>query len=157
MDKRKPQLSMLVPNVPWVLDTTGKTLAQAQQSMLRGAEGGIECECCHGYVKVYKRRIHREMALFLMRLVEAWEKEPRWYHTRDFNPTPPKSSTDASYLVHWGLVECREGEAGWYRPTEAGIEYAHGRLKVPSWIRMLNNVLLEKSAEMTGISVPLSA
>lgn len=126
------------------------TLEEAIRLVNEHRQEGIVCPCCGRLAAVYQRRIHAEAAKFLLLLVRAFE-DPQsaylldydgdgkaWLHTRTLFPNAPKASTDGSYLVHWNLVEQRPDSAGWYRPTGGGVDFAHGRTKVPSVV-VLNN------------------
>jgi len=90
-----------------------------------------ECPCCGQIVKLYPRKLHSKMAAFLCSLVHFSRKKiaDGWVHIRKIN-IGEKASTDASYLVHWGLVE--RDNKGSYRPTKNGKAFARGKLEVPS-------------------------
>lgn len=122
-----------------------KTLAEAIHEMRQKVEDGTRCPCCGRLVKLYRRKLHSEMAAFLCRLVRRYREEPRYYSTRELCPALTKSSTDGSYLVLWDLIE-REpipgqnesgGRAGMYRPTEHGMDFVSGRTTVKSHVLML--------------------
>ena len=119
------------------------TLEEAKEQMIANAEDGAPCPCCGRLVKLYKRKLHSEMAAFLCRLVGRWLVDPKYYSTRELCPATSKSSTDGSYLVHWGLVEKEPaqnssgGKAGMYRPTAEGVAFAQRKTSVLSHIHML--------------------
>lgn len=136
------QLNLQTKAVPAV------TLAEARDDLFRTVRTeikGTECPCCGRLVKVYRRKLHTEMAAFLCRLVRHYQSERRYYSTREMCPALTKASTDGSYLTHWGLVR-REpsrsenesgGRAGLYAPTEMGIEFVHRRCTVPARVHLL--------------------
>ena len=72
------------------------------------------------------------MARFLVRLVAAYERDARPYCAREIQQTPhaEKASSDASYLVHWGLL--RRPEDDRYIPTELGLQWVRGETTVMS-------------------------
>lgn len=115
------------------------TLEEARAEMLKHVEDGVACPCCGRLVKVYKRKLHAEMAVFLIKLVRAHLREKRWYHTRELIRTQTKAATDASYLEHWRLLERCEGREGLYRPKPRGISFVCYGLRVPSHVYLLNN------------------
>lgn len=122
----------------------GTTLGMARERMLLGKHLlNNFCPCCHQRVKLYKRRLHSEMALFLIKLVKAYQTEQRGYSTRELLPAISKSSTDGAFLTRWGLVEGEPSmnssgaKKGIYRPTRKGIEFAQGRISVPSHVHIL--------------------
>jgi len=107
------------------------------------AEQGLDCPCCGRYVKLYKRKLHSEMATFLMQLVRQYNNVPRWYSTRELIISARKASTDGSYLVHWGLIERKQStnssgdSCGMYKPTKLGIRFAQNQVSVPSHLHMV--------------------
>jgi hypothetical protein len=120
------------------------TLAQARERMFQGQDLSDNlCPCCNQLVKLYKRKLHTEMALFLIKLVKAYQKKPRWYSTRELLPAIAKSATDGAYLTRWGLVEkmpsmnSSGGKAGMYKPTDKGIKFALGQIFVASHVHIL--------------------
>ena len=135
-----------------------KSLAEAIREMREKIEEGTTCPCCGRFVKLYKRKLHAEMAAFLCRLVARWRREQRYYSTRELCPALTKSATDGSYLVHWGLLE-REpipnrneagGKAGMYRPTDRGIAFVEGRITVASHIHILCGEIVGFSLDNIG-------
>lgn len=120
------------------------TLEEAKKEVRQKAEDnkGALCPCCGKLVKVYRRRIHAEMARFLILLFKKYTKYPRFYSMRELYPTANKAASDGSYLVHWGLIErseTREAPAGYYRPTDKGLRFVHGRELVLSHVHLFNN------------------
>jgi len=121
----------------------GISLAQAKREMLAKVEDGAPCPCCGRLVKLYKRKLHSEMAAFLCRLVRKYQHEQRYYSTRELCPALTKSATDGSYLVLWDLIEKEPsenhagGKAGMYRPTIHGQEFVLGYTTVKSHVHLL--------------------
>lgn len=126
------------------LSTAAKEImAQITDVVSKHAEQGLDCPCCGRYVKLYKRKLHNEMATFLMQLVQQYRSKPRWYSTRELVTSARKASTDGSYLVHWGLIERKSsqnssgGSCGMYRPTKLGIKFSQNKVSVPSHLHMI--------------------
>lgn len=125
------------------------TLAQARAYLKQGATSsdGIGCPCCGRLAKVYKRKLHTEMALFLIGLVKKYKENRDWVNIRDVIPGGDKSSkasSDGAYLVHWRLIEAQpkpQGgkKQGFYRPTERGIQFAEKKIRVPSHVALFDN------------------
>lgn len=125
------------------------TLAQARAYLKQGATSseGVGCPCCGRLAKVYKRKLHTEMALFLIGLVKKYKKTRDWINVRDVIPGGDKSakaSSDGAYLVHWRLIEPQpkpEGgkRQGFYRPTDRGIQFAEKKIRVPSHVALFDN------------------
>lgn len=104
-----------------------------------GAEEGYSCPTCGRFVKRYRRKLHAEMARFLIKLYRETIKNPgkTWFLTRKLYPESIKAATDGSYLVHWGLVEREDGRSGSYRITRRGKTFAAGDSTVRKKIVML--------------------
>ena len=125
-------------------------LKEARDYVDARARDGVECPCCRHFVKVYRRKLHREMATFLIHLVRQYRRTGEWTHVRDLDAAGTrKSSTDASYLVHWGLLE-RRGR-GEYRPTEEGIDFVMDRIEVSRWVELRNNEPQDFSSETVSV------
>lgn len=114
------------------------------------ADEGVSCPCCNQLVQRYRRRLHAEMARFLYRLYQADRDEPGLsFHVRLLNPATAEASTDAAYLVHWGLVT-KDG-CGSYAITEKGREFCQGTIYVPERIDLLCGQFERLSGKMICI------
>ncbi len=139
------------------------TLAEARGDVMRMRGNGVVCPCCDSYCRVYRRKFHSEMARFLVTMVVRHRLDPRWFHVREVvagGSGATKSSTDGSYLAHWGLVEPKpktsgEKSSGLYRPTEKGAVFVDGRITVPSHIFLYNNQVEGWSDTQTTIQEAL--
>lgn len=130
-------------------------LAETRAVVLVAArDGGCVCPCCGRFVRVYRRRLHAEMARFMIRLYRLDRIGPgdylgaiRWHSTREVlgDKGGNKASTDATYLTHWGLVERSDAEnaagapAGMLRLTPLGVAFVERRATAPTHILLLNN------------------
>ena len=120
------------------------------------ADVGFNCPCCNRYVKRYKRKLHAEMASFLCRLYRADRNavaDGHIFDAREFEPFTAKASTDATYLVHWGLLTTPK--TGCYKITQKGKAFVEGRIRVPLRIHMLCGDLEGFSVEDTNIKESL--
>lgn len=127
-------------------------------------KGHSICRCCGRVVRIYKRKLHAEMAIFLIKLVKKFEKEPRYYTTNELLKDARHlraGGTDGGFLVHWGLIgkapiNNRAGApASSYIPTKQGIEFAHNRIKVPHAVWLLDKKVVRKSDDVIGIESAL--
>lgn len=135
-----PQLMYVEPDASF----DSAVMAHARNRVFEGQDDKDNfCPICEQRVKLYRRKLHTEMALFLIKLVKAYQKEPRWYSTRELLPATSKAATDGAYLTRWGLVEkmpsmnSAGGKAGMYQPTLKGIEFAQGKTTVPSHVHII--------------------
>jgi hypothetical protein len=118
-----------------------RTVAQARAKLKQELEddGQSTCPCCDRVVRVYHRRLHAEMALWLIKLVRKYREEPGWYQTVDLLAASGShlraGGTNGTLLVHWGLIErataCNEAGApvGSYRPTSQGLAFVENRVE----------------------------
>ena len=149
------QLSLEWPvEAPVIAIDEGESLAQAHRQVFAGLDQGAWCPCCQRTARRYPRRLHAEMAAFLVRLVKAYEGQKRWFHLREVLPggdEVPKASTDGAYLTAWGLVKRHPDRTGFYRPTPAGVAFVRGRTTVPKIAWVYDGRATHFSQEMTTI------
>ena len=109
--------------------TPTTTLQDAKEQLEANLTEGVTCPCCSRFAKRYRRKLHAEMGRYLVNVYKRDQFGTEWIHIREIMPGVVKASTDASYLVHYGLIECRgsEGGAGWYRTTPFGREFVEGK------------------------------
>ncbi len=100
------------------------------------------CPSCGHTSHTYKRYLHKEMALFLEALNHAGGKA----HSRQIIQGATKSSTDASYLVHWGFV--RKPGKGIYEITPKGLRFLCG-CAASEYILMKDGELVGRSNTTT--------
>lgn len=103
------------------------------------------CPCCDRRGRIYRRKLHAEMARFLVLLV-AKTAPGEWLHIRKvIGASGAKVATDGAYLVHWGLVEKADDlddvrtRGGLYRASDKGRRFATGELTVPSHVVLYDN------------------
>lgn len=126
----------------------------------QGRRGKV-CPHCDSFVKIYRRKLHSEMARFLIRLCGKWERYSKCYSTRDLYPGQNKAASDGSYLVHWGLVErtdrtnTADAPSGMYAPTSKGLEFYRNQLYVPTHVHLLHNKIVGWSDKQTNIRMAL--
>lgn len=106
------------------------------------------CDHCGKATITYRRWLHLEMVEFLIRLYNLSEDRSRRYKdlivpSKDIIRGGAKKSTDATYLVHWGLL-IKAGRGRWII-TEKGKEFVLGQISVPEWIDLREGRLVGKS------------
>jgi len=131
-------------------------LEDARRHVREGLDKGVTCPCCGQLAKRYRRWIHAEVAIFLIKLVKAYRKDPRYYHAKELIDAKGKHSTDASYTQHWGLVTKANAEAdgrkgGFYKPTQRGIDFVLGRIAVPAHAVIYDNRVEEWATNNVSI------
>ena len=132
------------------------TVASAREHLQKHLKTGMPCPVCALFCKMYKRRFHSEMGVFLIRLVKFFRETEDWVHTRTINPGTAKSSSDGSYLTLWGLIERKpvsvgSKSAGLYKPTQEGEKLVDGLIKAPDHAFVFNKRALGFSEEQVSI------
>lgn len=140
-----------------------KTVAEARANMKieLDEDGQSTCPCCDRVVRVYRRRLHSEMALWLIKLVREYRKKPGWYQTVDLLGTAGShlraGGTNGTLLVHWGLIERATSDnqagapVGSYRPTNLAMDFVDNCVMVPTYIYLLDNERVGASDQVINI------
>lgn len=109
------------------------TLDDAREWLRALLDTGERCPCCTQRAQVYRRTIHATMA---RDLVALWRHAGTgWGYLPDV--LDRKNTGDFAKLRYWGLVEEESelrpdgGRAGWWRVTDHGAAWIHGRASVP--------------------------
>lgn len=93
----------------------------------------IRCPCCDNTEHIYAKPLSGQMLDYLVKLWLYTEEHGLGYHhARAFLGGSHKASSDGTYLVHWGLLEC--GGRGLYRITRQGRQWLAGELVVPAGV-----------------------
>lgn len=146
------------------LESSGK-LTQLQDYVRDSAENtkNFHCPVCEKRATVYKRKLHSEMARFLISLYVRDRIYSRYYTMREIFPGSNKAASDGSYLVHWNLVEKADNTnsagapAGAYKITFKGKAFVAGQLSVPSHCHMYNNEVVGWSDKHVMIRAALGS
>lgn len=147
--RAEPSLSGFLPS-----SNDSLTLGEARKQLLASSEKGAHCPCCNQHVKIYKRKLNSNMAEFLCSLVRNYkakellgDADGMWVHFKECKLT----GLDYSYLAVWGLtvtktnLDSTKKGSGLWKPTQKGIDFAGGRVSVPSHAFIYNNEVLEWS------------
>jgi hypothetical protein len=127
-------------------------MAAARLYVRENLETGIECPCCGQFAKEYRRQIHSTMAAWLCDLVRRWTFERRAYHVGECGPRL-RSRTgggDEAKLRYWKLIEeipkdpenTATRTSGYWRPTKAGIYFAHRAASTPKYCYVFDTKVL---------------
>ena len=112
--------------------------------MEQSFESGFICQNCGSYVKRYRRSFNGNMALALLLLCKFNIR--KFVKVEDFLiKNGQKRCGDFSYLTHYGFLEKQignredgSGRNGYYRITDAGIDFAMGRSTAAAKFIMLH-------------------
>ena len=130
-----------------------RTLEEARQDVRANMAAGTVCPCCDRIVKLYKRKLHANMALSLMRIYQASTAEKRkhalnylpFIHVKEYlRINRCHNSNDWTLLGHWGLIEeqywndTEQKRSGYWRITPKGMNFLQGKMNVAKCIYLLN-------------------
>lgn len=122
------------------------------------------CTECGQLVKIYGRSIYKKLALQLVSLVEEWEAGrgdgDGYVHLRATIQSKQTGGGDFAKLRLWAppLIEQKINDdtakraSGMWRPTQAGVDFVRGRLRVPTHIFLYNDTVLSVSSELGSIN-----
>jgi hypothetical protein len=117
------------------------TLQEAKDYLKKHWREGAICPCCKQTVKLYKTPFSSNMGMFLTDLVKLYEEKKRPIHYSECK----YSSRNYPHLSKWGMMFTEKSEkkekrtTGFWTPTEKGIAFAKGEIKVLSTVLIYNN------------------
>lgn len=99
----------------------------------------VECPCCNTkHNQIYKRKIYKSLVKALKVLADK-------NHELD-----AASVGDFTKLRHWGLIQSLGTDGSW-DVTSDGLNFLSGRLEVPEYLFIQNNIVIGKSDETVFI------
>ncbi len=142
----------------------GTDLDGAKAFVQTNLRDGVTCPCCGQLCKIYKRKINSTMELALVLIYQFFKTHPRadWLHVAAFLVKVKHDSSiaggDVVKLRYWGLLERAAGDRpdgsdriGRYKITDLGKQFVEGKVAVPQYVYLYNQLLLRLSEEMTTI------
>lgn len=105
---------------------------------------GVDCPCCHQFVKRYRRPMHSSQAAGLIALYRASNKGETYCHIHEF--VNYLGSGDFAKLRFWGLVEEEPKDkndkakktSGRWKLTEKGCMFVRAEIGVQSHVTIFN-------------------
>lgn len=123
---------------------------------------GCICPCCKGIAKYYQRHMNSAQALFLIRLHKRTEEGDCDDAGFVLIPWGSTGNGDYSKLRHWEFIQPkpreRQGEknSGWWRITDAGVDFVMERSTASSCVWTYKNRLIRKATEKITIKQALA-
>lgn len=146
------------------LTFTGTDHEEAKAFVQHHLRDGVTCPTCGQFCKVYRRKLNSTMALALVLIYRFFQNNPAadWLHVASFLVQVKRDSSiaggDVVKLRYWGLLERASGErsdgsdrVGRYKITDVGKQFVEGKIAVPRYVYLYNQLLLRLSEEMTTI------
>lgn len=138
-------------------ETEGITLHEAKDWLNNKvtSDEGVICPCCNRYTRRYKRKITKSMILGLHLIKKSGKTD--YIHLQEFfknQDCPSSTFGDVAKLRFWGLIDKLETERpdgshrnGFYRITQQGIDFLEGKLKVPPYVIIRNDIPVSFSTD----------
>lgn len=147
---------------------TGKSVGDAKLWVQANLRHGVTCPTCGQFAKLYRRPINSTMAYALVLIYHASRGGAGWIHVAQFLVKTKNDSTiaggDVVKLRYWGLLERQKDRredgsdrVGMYRITEVGKKFVEGKIAVPAYVYLYNQLLLRLSEEMVTITEALGS
>ena len=122
----------------------------------RICKDGDNCPCCNQFAKIYKRKLNYAMARDLIWLVRYSRRvENGWVKVSKEAPKRVHKSRELPKLAYWQLIEpllaesdCGAKTSGTWRPTENGILFAKGEIRVDKYVYVYNKKPIKKSSPL---------
>lgn len=135
------------------------TVEEAREVILVQRTKGVVCPCCEHMVRVYKRPLNASMAQSLIAIFHYFQDNADWLHAPSYlKNLKLNGNNDVGLLVHWGLLEAKEGERadgcrhnGFYKITDKGRAFVNEGLVIPRHVFLTNATFLGLSEETTTI------
>ena len=123
------------------------TLTEAKELLQSQISKGAICPCCGRYTKIYRRNINSGMAKFLKALYNLNQINEMPYSANDVlkSMVSPARSLDYGVLVHFGVI--KKVSTNNYQITEIGKQFVEGKISVPKFVYLQNNVLVDKTGK----------
>lgn len=150
--------------------TSGSDIKLDFLEQIKKTGEGEDCPTCGRYAKVYRRRLHSNVArqLILLHRLQfaAWKLDtsagavnslpPRWVHTTAIREGSGYS--DFTLAKHWGLIEAKPNldddtkkESGYWMLTDLGVRFVTDQVKIPKYIFLFDDRAQGSSDELAGI------
>lgn len=146
----------------------GDSLEDAKLFVQQNLRTGCICPTCGQLAKVYRRTLHATMAHALCLIYCYFREHPEhtWLHIPEFLVRMKGNSTvaggDVAKLRYWGVIERASGhradgndKLGRYSITETGRSFVEGKIAVPRYVYIHNQLLLNLSEETVTIQQAL--
>lgn len=136
------------------------TLWEARKHAWSHVDDGDVCPCCGRWMKINYKPLNASMAYGLCWLVRNYHGQ--WVHLPTQSPREVLRTKQLPTLKHWGMVEARLSEdkklkhEGYWRPTDLGVEFAHGNVIVPGGCYFYDDAVFGFSTKLIHITDALN-
>jgi hypothetical protein len=136
---------------------------QFKEQLLDGA--ALNCPCCDRHAQVYRRRLHKSVAVALIRLYKlALSYDPGYFfHVSELVTEGMSGIGDFSKAKYWHLIEADDNDdpakktSGNWRLTPRGVSFVKGELGITEYAMVYDDRVLEYRGKTIYIHDSLSA
>ena len=127
-----------------------ESLGEAIQHLQAHLDEGVKCPCCGQFAKRYKRSLYKGYIQWLIWLIQVTGKGAEWADVRN---TPPHLARNGDYakLQWWGFVESQGKRSRMWKPTREGFWFVQGKIRVPKYAFVYDNVVEGYSPETVSV------
>lgn len=131
-----------------------ETLEDSKEYLRANWQDGVACPCCKQFVKLYKRRLHKAMAVSLIKLYKLKDSHEKYYHINDFVGI---GMGDFAKLKYWGFIlEAKNDDdmkrtSGMWKITQDGIDFVEMKRMAPLYALVFNSSLYGFTGEPISI------
>ncbi len=139
--------------------------SQFKEQLLDGQQK--DCPCCGRHAQVYKRRLHKSVAVALIRLYKIHMNHDLGFaafvHVSDLVVEGMSGIGDFSKAKYWDLIEADANDdptkksAGRWRLTQKGVSFVKGQLGIKEWALVFDDTVIEHRGKTVYIHDSLSA
>jgi hypothetical protein len=141
-------------------------LFEAMQYLQDNWDKGVDCPCCHRFVKKYPYKLNSNACLSLIYINNLGENnQDGWVHVqREFKNVYNSNATAMSYIIlkHWRFIEPKRNEkdltkkmSGYWRITDKGKQFIRGNIEVPKTVLVYKDQAKGFAGEMVNIKQAL--
>lgn len=127
------------------------TVAEATAMVKRSLSKGVDCPCCGRLARELRTSLSPFMVSFVSWLASSYRGEPL-----DVRPwaeeNKMKGGRNYAKVVHWGFAEHGHGRDPLWTPTNKGLKFARGEIKVRKVVVLWRNEVVRFDGKLVDIS-----
>jgi len=143
-----------------VTEAQRDTLVEARSKLLEAIDdpSGALCPCCGLTAARRWIKLDSNMTMFLLSLIREHNRTGDWVHYDQCR----YKGRNYPWLAHWKLIEdssnddSKKRRSGLWRPTDKGISFAHGNLRVPSKVQLYGGRVQQWGDELVDVHTTIN-
>lgn len=140
------------------------TVAEAKQFLRENWDEGVECPCCHQFVKRQKRILYSSMAYVLILIYKEQKKigMDEWVNVHQLMRNQKINVPDYTKFKFWDFLEAKierrdddSSRNGMWRITRKGVAFIKGQILAPKYFWVYNDKVFGASDQQVNIKEAL--